>query len=229
MRFNGVIFDMDGTLLDTLEDLAVSMNKVLSRFGYPVHRIQDYRYFLGEGMEMLVRRALPGDNNDEEIIKDCIRAMREEYSRGWRESSKPYSGIPELLDFLEQHDIPRAVLSNKPHDFTVEMAEVLLPRWDFCDIRGESPVTPRKPNPAAALEIAAGMELLPGDVLYLGDSGIDMQTSNKAGMYSVGALWGFRTGEELIGNGAKKLVRRPEEVITVITGNNNGKLNTWME
>ncbi len=219
MKFSGVIFDMDGTLLDTLEDLAGSMNNVLKSFGYPGHPVVAYRYFLGEGMEMLVRRALPtGVSDKTAAIGDLISAMQEEYKRRWRKSSKPYPGIPGLLDFLELHDVPKAILSNKPHDFTVEMAEVLLPRRSFCDIRGESPVTLRKPNPAAALDIAAKIGVPPGDILYLGDSGIDMQTAVGAGMYPVGALWGFRAAEELKANGAKALVRRPGEVISLLKG-----------
>lgn len=221
MKFGGVILDMDGTLLDTLEDLASSMNNVLTRFGYPIHPIEAYRYFVGEGMENLVRKVLPADKYDQNILEDCVTAMQEEYGRRWTENSKPYPGIHELLDFLELYNIPKAVLSNKPHSFTVEMAETLLPVWTFYDIRGESPTTLRKPNPAAALEIARGMGVLPENIIYIGDSGIDMRTATKAGMYPLGALWGFRTEEELRLNGAKALARGPEEVIPVIRGNCN--------
>ena len=123
MRFKGVILDMDGTLLDTLGDLANSMNIVLERFGYPIHPVEAYRYFVGEGMEMLVRRALPVGSDNGETVKACMAAMNSEYGLRWAESSRLYPGIRELLDYLESHNIPKAVLSNKPHDFTRAMAE----------------------------------------------------------------------------------------------------------
>ncbi|NLO25389.1 MAG: HAD family hydrolase [Clostridiales bacterium] len=219
MRFKGVILDMDGTLLDTLGDLANSMNIVLERFGYPIHPVEAYRYFVGEGMEMLVRRALPVGSDNGETVKACMAAMNSEYGLRWAESSRLYPGIRELLDYLESHNIPKAVLSNKPHDFTRAMAEAFLYEWDFFQVRGESPLTPRKPNPAAALEIASGMGLKPEKIIYLGDSSIDMQTAVRAGMYPVGALWGFRTEEELRLNGARSLVEKPEDVISIFLRN----------
>lgn len=218
MRFKGVILDMDGTLLDTLDDLAGCMNRVLQRRGYPVHPVDSYRYFVGEGMEMLVRRALPEGCNCEDTVKECIADMREEYRENWSEGAQPYPGIPELLDFLEHRKIPKAILSNKPDGFTKLMAEDLLGGWDFCEVRGEGPDTPRKPNPTAALEMVGRMGIQPHNILYLGDSRTDMQTANRAGMYAVGALWGFRTAEELTKNGARQLVKTPEDVIPIITG-----------
>lgn len=218
MRFGGVIFDMDGTLLDTIEDLASCMNRVLERYGYPAHPVDSYRYFVGEGMEMLVRRALPDGRDDRETVARCLADMHKEYGSGWACCSKLYPGIGELLDFLEDNRIPKAVLSNKPDGFTKDMAEALLGQWTFFEIRGERPPTPRKPDPASALEIAAGMGVPPQRVLYLGDSGIDMQTAARAGMYPVGALWGFRSADELKLNGARALVKTPGEVISIISG-----------
>lgn len=213
MRFGGVIFDMDGTLLDTIDDLANSMNRVLERHGYPMHPVDAYRYFVGEGMEMLVRKALPIGRDDRKTIAECLAAMHKEYGRGWADRSKLYPGIRELLDFLEGQKIPKAILSNKPDGFTKTMTKAFLSEWTFCEVRGESPSTPRKPNPAAALEIASGMGHKPENIVYIGDSSIDMQTASRAGMYSVGALWGFRTADELKSNGARVLVERPEDAI----------------
>jgi phosphoglycolate phosphatase len=218
MRFNGIIIDMDGTLLDTLEDLANSMNKVLKGLGYPVHPVEAYRYFTGDGMEMLARRALPEGCECEETVKRCMKEMDKEYSLHCRENTKLYPGVGELLDWLEGHRVPKAALSNKPDGFTKNMAEEFLSQWTFSEIRGESPSTPRKPNPATALEIAAGMGLEPGSILYLGDSRTDMQTAVRAGMYAVGALWGFRTAKELTENGAGILVETPQDVIPIIAG-----------
>jgi phosphoglycolate phosphatase len=218
MRFNGIIIDMDGTLLDTLEDLANSMNKVLKALGYPVHPVEAYRYFTGDGMEMLARRVLPGGCECEETVKRCMEEMDKEYNLHCRENTKLYPGIRELLDWLEDKRVPKAVLSNKPDGFTKAMAKEYLSEWTFSEIRGEGPSTPRKPDPAAALEIAAGMGLEPGRILYLGDSRIDMQTAARAGMYAVGALWGFRTAKELTENGAGILVETPKDVIPIMVG-----------
>jgi phosphoglycolate phosphatase len=218
MECRGVILDMDGTLLDTIEDLANCMNRVLERHGYPVHPVDSYRYLVGEGMEMLVRRALPTGRDDRETVARCLADMHEEYGSGWACRSKLYPGIGELLDFLEGKKIPKAVLSNKPDDFTKAMAEAFLGQWTFFEVRGERPSSPRKPDPAAAVEIAAGMGVPPQNILYLGDSGIDMQTAARAGMYPVGALWGFRSADELKLNGARALVKTPGEVISIISG-----------
>ncbi len=218
MRYDGVIFDMDGTLLDTLDDLANSMNSVLARFGYPVHPVESYRYFVGEGMEMLARKALPKGCDFEETVSQCVAAMNKEYHMRCSECTKLYDGISQLLDRLEEYKIPKAVLSNKPDAFTKIMAGVFLSEWTFTEVRGEGPSTPRKPNPAAALDIASGMGIHPGNILYLGDTGIDMQTANRSGMYAVGALWGFRNAEELKLNGARTLVQSPGEVISIVNG-----------
>ena len=144
--------------------------------------------------------------------------MDKEYNLHCRENTKLYPGIGELLDWLEDKRVPKAVLSNKPDGFTKAMAKEYLSEWTFSEIRGEGPSTPRKPDPAAALEIAAGMGLEPGRILYLGDSRIDMQTAARAGMYAVGALWGFRTAKELTENGAGILVETPKDVIPIMVG-----------
>jgi phosphoglycolate phosphatase len=218
MRFNGVILDMDGTLLDTLDDLANSMNRVLALYGYPVHPVKSYRYFVGDGMEMLAKRVLPAGCGGEEAVRECMEAMDKEYQLRFFECTKLYPGIPELLDWLEEHRIQKAVLSNKPDAFTRAVAKEFLSEWTFSQIRGEGPLTPRKPNPAAALEIALGMDIKPGNILYLGDTGTDMRTAGRAGMYAVGALWGFRTAKELAQNGAREIVETPRDVIPIIIG-----------
>jgi phosphoglycolate phosphatase len=213
MEFKAVIFDMDGTLLDTLQDLADSMNQVLKRFGYPEHPREAYKYFVGQGMDILVRKALPPEHLYESLIPQCIEAMREEYGKNWDRSTRPYPGIPELLDALTQKEIPMAILSNKPHDFTQFVAARLLAKWTFPVILGARPGVPKKPDPAGALEIADILKLSPKEILYLGDTGTDMQTATAAGMFPVGVLWGFRTESELLAEGAKVLIERPQELL----------------
>ena len=217
MKYKAVLFDLDGTLLNTLEDLADSTNCVLQRLGFPVHASHAYKYFVGDGMMNLVRRALPeGSGNDEELAAKCLAAVKEEYARRWRDKTRPYPGVPEMLDALKQRGIKLVVLSNKPDEFTKLTVETLLSRWTFDAVLGERPSVARKPDPAGAFEIARMIGVPPGEFLYLGDTATDMCTAVSAGMYPVGALWGFRTAEELTANGAKTLIREPAELLHLL-------------
>ena len=212
-----VVCDLDGTLLDTLEDLADSMNSVLARLGFPTHGEEAYKYFIGEGMENLVRRALPEPARGEPAtVARCLGSMREEYGRRWKMRSKPYEGIPELLDILAERRIEMAVLSNKPDDFTKSMVAELLPGHPFAVVLGERPSVPRKPDPAAAVEIALRLRIPPAEFLYLGDTSIDMITACAAGMFAVGALWGFREADELMAHGARKLLSSPIQLLELL-------------
>ena len=215
--FRAIILDLDGTLLDTLEDLADSMNGTLSHFGFPVHALEKYKYFVGNGIEKLVKRSLPGSaKNDPQAISQCLEMMRQTYERNWNVKSRPYPGIPELLDSLSVRGLNMAVLSNKPHDFTLKIIEKLLPAWRFDPIMGERPPIPRKPDPSSALEIANRLGVEPAGFLFLGDTATDMKTANAAGMFAVGALWGFRNAEELIASGAGKLIAKPAELLELL-------------
>ncbi len=218
MKYKGIIFDLDGTLLDTIEDLADSMNSVLAKHGFPEHPVSSYKIFVGNGMEVLVRRALPENVKDEELVMKCLSAMREEYGKRWDNKTRPYDGINELLDRLAEEGIKTAVLSNKPHDFTEVIVNKYFPDHKFEAVLGQRSSVPPKPDPAGALEISRLMGIPPENILYLGDSNTDMKTANAAGMYAVGALWGFRTAEELKENGAKALVSKPSEVLDIIEG-----------
>lgn len=212
-----VLFDLDGTLLDSLADLAHSMNTVLERAGLPQHPVASYRYFVGDGMETLARRVLPPERHDDATVRQTIAAMREEYAGRWAEQTRPYPGIPQLLDALASRGIAMAILSNKPDDFTQKVVATLLGGWRFRQVRGVRADGVKKPDPAGALAIADQLGIRPPDFLYLGDTNTDMLTANRAGMYAVGALWGFRTAEELQKNGAKALIARPHELLQLLT------------
>ncbi len=216
MRYRAILFDLDGTLLDTIRDLADSMNAVLQRCGLPGHGCEAYKQFVGDGMDVLVRRALPENRRDRETVDGCLLAMRAEYSSRWRQQTRSYEGIPDLLDALRDLQIRMAILSNKADDFTREMVRIFFPRWAFDAVVGARPDVPRKPDPTAALGIARGLGIPPGQILYLGDSGTDMQTARAAGMLPVGALWGFRTAAELRANGAQVLIKRPMELLGLL-------------
>jgi len=208
-----VMFDLDGTLLDTLEDLADSMNAVLMRLGLPGHPVEAYKHFVGDGMPNLVRRALPDDRRDGTAIELGSQAMREEYAKRWRAKSRPYEGVPEMLDGLFERGLKVTILSNKPDDFTRMTVEALLPDWEFRVVRGVLPDVPRKPDPAAALRIAKELSIPPEDFLYCGDTDTDMKTAAAAGMVPLGALWGFRDASELRKAGAAILLERPEDLL----------------
>jgi len=213
MKYRAVLFDLDGTLLDTLEDLADSMNAALSAGGFPPHPVSRYKDFVGEGVEFLAYSALPEKHRDEATLAECIKRMRREYGLRWDHKTKPYSGIPELLTEMEKRNIKKAILSNKPDDFTKKVAGRFLKDWSFEIILGSQTAFPKKPDPAAALSIAENMDFDSREFLYLGDTKIDMLTAVAAGMFPVGALWGFRSRQELIESGAKKLIQKPEELL----------------
>jgi phosphoglycolate phosphatase len=216
MNFKAILFDLDGTLLNSIEDLTDSMNQVLSRFGFSGHDQEAYKYFVGDGVESLIRRAIPADRVDEKIVAQCVVAMREEYGRRWDKKTRPYPGIPELLDALCQRGFPMTILSNKIQDFTELCVSRLLSKWSFQIILGVRPTVPKKPDPTAALEIAEAMGLTPDQFLYLGDTSTDMQTAVGAGMFPLGALWGFRTAQELMAHGAKALLEKPLDLLQYI-------------
>mgnify|MGYP001110121513 CR=1 FL=1 len=211
--FGGVLFDLDGTLLDTLEDLANSMNTALHRLGFEGHPVADYRYYVGDGTEILARRVLPPTHRNERTVEQCVEAMLAEYQKRWHEKTRPYTGVPDLLDALMARRIPMAILSNKKHEFTQLTVSRLLPNWQFTAVVGAKPGVPKKPDPTAALQIAADLHLQPENLLYVGDTNTDMQTATAAGMYPVGALWGFRTEEELRATGAKAIIARPQDLL----------------
>jgi len=216
MTFKAVIFDLDGTLLDTIEDLADSMNSVLAKNGYPVHDIEAYKYFVGDGVRNLVQRALPEDKRSPEEIDRSLAAMQAEYAERWANKTVPYPGITGLLDGLAEKGLRCAVLSNKPDASTKQIIDKLLSDWTFYPVFGERQGVPKKPDPAGALEIAHILGVRPEECLYIGDTGVDMKTANDAGMYAVGVLWGFRKKDELLENGAKVLVKEPSEILKLL-------------
>ena len=216
-KFKAILFDLDGTLLDTLVDLADAMNAALAKMGFAVHPADSYRYFVGDGIENEARRALPKDHLDEKTVAECVSIAEKEYHRRWSENTAPYRGIPELLLGLDERGIRKAVLSNKPDKFTQVMVSKLLAKWRFEIVRGAMPSIPKKPDPTGALQIADELGIDAGKFIYLGDTDTDMRTANAAGMYAVGALWGFRTAEELKANGAKVLAERPGDVLKLFT------------
>lgn len=215
-EFKAILFDLDGTLLDTLNDLANAMNRTLEAMGFVPHPVEAYKHFVGDGIENEAKRALPHNHLDEKTLAKCIELTRAEYARCWAEHTKPYPGVGELLGDLTQRSVIMAILSNKPDDFAKLMVEKLLPYGQFEIVRGAIDGVPIKPDPAAAEAIAKQLNIPPKNFLYLGDTNTDMKTANNAGMFPVGALWGFRTPDELLENGAKQLVYNPADILTFL-------------
>ena len=200
MPFRAVIFDLDGTLLDTLADIGESANAALEQLGYPTHPLDQYRTFVGDGVSVLMQRILPESERDPAMVARGVEAFKEVYGRNWNRRSRPYDGVIEMLDDLVARKIPVAVLSNKPQDFTEQCVREFLPRHSFTAVLGQREGIPTKPDPVGALEIAGNLKLSPAEIVYLGDTSVDMQTASRAGMYAVGAAWGFRSVEELKAN-----------------------------
>ena len=215
MTLKVVLFDLDGTLLNTLESIASSTNKVLDRFGFPQHPTNAYKYFVGDGREVLVRRVLPEQHRDGAMVAEVLACINKEYDEHWEYNTTPYEGVPELLRTLAARGIKMAVLSNKQDKHAKLEIARFLPQTKFEVVQGVLPSVPKKPDPSAALSIAGQLDIPPGEFLYLGDTDTDMQTANAAGMYAVGVLWGFRTADELISNGAKVLVKKPHQLFEV--------------
>ena len=214
MSYKAVIFDLDGTLLDTLQDIADSVNRVLRAMGFPIHKVDTFRFFVGDGSRMLIKRALPENERMDESVERHLVAFQQDYAKAWDVKTKPYAGIPELLNHLQQADIRMAVCSNKPHAFTVLCVEKLLGQWPFDPIFGQSSRYPKKPEPDSALAIADGMGIAPSNILFVGDSGVDMQTAVAANMLPVGAAWGFRPEKELLENGCQFVAHKPLDIIS---------------
>lgn len=216
MSRRAVLFDLDGTLLDSLKDIADSTNTVLKKWGFAAHPVAAYRNFVGDGKDTLARRVIPESSRDETTIAGLLADMKAEYAQHWADTTRPYDGIAELLDALTAKGISLNILSNKPHHFSQLMVSQMLGSWHFEVIVGARPDTPKKPNPSTALKIAKKLAIPPEDFLFLGDSDIDIKTATAAGMFPVGALWGFRTREELLASGAKALIKQPGELLKLL-------------
>ena len=216
MQFKAICFDLDGTLLDSLADLASCTNKILLNRGFPEHPEAAYRYFVGEGAKMLMTRVLPEEVRSKSLIEECQQDFEATYRECWDKQTVPYENIPELLNALQRRKLKLTVLSNKPHEFTLLAVNKLLPSWYFDMILGQREGVPRKPDPAGMLEICEKMKIPPGSFIYLGDTATDMKTSVAAGCFSVGVLWGFRSEEELRDNGANAIVKDPLNVLELL-------------
>ena len=218
MKFSAVIFDLDGTLLDSLPDIAAAANEVLQQQGFPIHSLDAYRYLVGEGVVRLFVKALPQDQAGESLVADCVRRFHETYDRTWNLHSRSFEGIAQLLTELTRRQMALAVLSNKPHEFTRKCVEHYLGRFPFQAVEGTRDGMARKPDPAPAVAIAAQLALPASEFAFVGDTAVDMQTATAAGMYAIGASWGYREVDELQAAGARTVIDCPAQLVDLLDG-----------
>lgn len=215
------IFDLDGTLADTLESMAAVANELMDEIGLERQPVDHFRYYCGEGANMLVRRCLK-DAGDPQLMyyEEVCRKYRERFNADPLYKVRIYQGIPELLDRLKKQGTALAVCSNKPHDAAVKVVgELFGNTFDF--VIGQSEEIRRKPAPDGPLKAAEVLGVKPEECLYIGDTKTDMQTGNAAGMHTVGVLWGFRDRQELQENGAGVIIENPKELLKIYEEYNN--------
>lgn len=210
-----VIFDLDGTLLNTLEDLADSTNAALKKLRFPEHALDAYRYFVGDGMDVLAARVLPESQKSPENINMLVTEMKAEYRARRFDKTQPYNGICEALQNLNSMGISLAVLSNKNNDFTNEIVEYYFGSNTFRLAIGAG-IFAKKPDPAGVVHILKTLQFTPSESLFIGDTSTDMKTAKAASVYAAGALWGFRDAKELLSNGADVLVSNPNEITELV-------------
>lgn len=211
MKIKTVIFDLDGTLLDTLEDLADASNEVLHIHGYPEHPVEEYKTFVGDGLQTLMARITP-DKASKDDIANCCQTFMKVYADRWDKKTKPYEGISRMLDMLRESGKRCCVLSNKPHAFTIHCVQRYFSAGSFDHVFGQRDGVPRKPDPSGCFEIAKLTDTPTRNCVYVGDTSVDMQTGKGSGMFTIGVSWGFRKKEELLTHGADLIVDHPEEI-----------------
>jgi len=211
--FEGVIFDLDGTLLDSLEDIANAANEVLRELGKDALPIDRYRVLVGDGVGVLMERILPNAADDAEFRLECMHRFEHHYQLHWNKRSKPYDGIDNLLNSLVQSGMALAVFSNKPDAFTKKCVEHFFPQVPFFSVLGQSNRFPKKPDPSGGLWIASQMGVAIDRIAYVGDTNTDMKTAVGAGFFAIGVAWGFRTRQELESSGARVVYNDPSALL----------------
>lgn len=214
MKYRCCIFDLDGTLINSLADLAAASNYMLKKEGFPTFPTERYRYFVGRGVPKLIETVVPEPSRSPETLAASRRLFDAYYHVHALDHTGPYDGIPAMLTAFKERGLTLAVVSNKPDDFVRQIVRSIFPGV-FATVQGQRAGVPRKPDPAMALGACREMGAQPAQCLYFGDSGVDMQTAVAAGMTAVGVLWGFRERDELTKAGARHLIAAPEEALAL--------------
>lgn len=211
--YRAAIFDLDGTLIDSLEDLADSANAMLKSYGFPTHPVDPYRYFVGNGSRKLIERCLPKEQgSDPAFVDEALARYKDIYAQHTQDKTHVYDGIPDMLAELQKRHIPLGICTNKHQSAAEDIVSAMFPAGTFQSVMGDQKGLPRKPDPKKVLMIAESFGVAPADVAYFGDTSVDMDTAHNAGFLPVGVLWGFRPKEELVEHGAKVLLETPMEL-----------------
>lgn len=219
MKKKLVIFDLDGTLLNTIEDLGHAANYALEKNGFSTHTIASYPFFVGNGVRRLITRVLPEEFRKEDIIDKLLRDFKEYYDEHCCDFTKPYNGVSELLQDLRDQDIRLAVASNKYQSAVDKIIGHFFPEIEFFSIEGQKEGVNVKPDPSVVFAILGGARVRKNEVLYVGDSGVDMETARRACIDSVGVTWGFRPEKELVESHAGVIIHKPEDILGLIEDN----------
>ncbi|MBQ7609245.1 MAG: HAD family hydrolase [Desulfovibrionaceae bacterium] len=214
-----LIFDLDGTILNTLDDIGNACNFALRHFGYPPHPLKAYEQMVGNGFIVLVMRALPqglAESMPQEDFTNILNVAKNHYAEHMCERTEPYGDLPSVLKTLADASIRLCVLSNKPEPMTQALVAHYYPNVPFFRVLGGRPDFPLKPDPSRLLSLLDELGLSPADTLFVGDSNVDMQTAHAAGMEAIGVAWGFRGARELLNHGASKLIESPAELLTLL-------------
>ena len=210
-----VIFDLDGTVCNTIDDLADSTNHAMRTLGHPTHDVSAYKYFVGNGIPKLIYRALPEDHRSEEEHAKAMKLMLDYYAVHYADKSVPYEGVPEMLKALKEKGIHIAICTNKAHHMATEIAEKIF-GGVFDRVIGQTSDRPLKPDPFSTNEIIKEFGATPAETVFIGDSGVDMKTAVNSKTHSIGVTWGFRTVEELKENGAGHIADTPSDILNII-------------
>jgi phosphoglycolate phosphatase len=216
MKHKGVIFDLDGTLTDTLGDIAASMNKALEKHGFPSLKTAEYTERVAWGMRRLAFLCLPEDTRNDETVGQVATDAMKFYNDAPLVYTKPYPGIPELIAALKGKKIKTAILTNKPDPTAQFVVSGLFPQGSFDIVRGEISGRPRKPDPACVWDLVVDLGLSPADIIFAGDSEVDIETAVSSGCYPLGVSWGYRSRDTIIKAGARRIIDKPEELLELL-------------
>lgn len=209
------IFDLDGTLLNTLEDLADAANHVLAKHHYPTHPVDAYRYFVGNGMPTLIQRILPKEHRDEDTFNTCLHEFLEYYTIHMHDKTTVYDGLTEVLETLQRQHIKLAVATNKVHSALAPLMANFFPTVQWAALFGQRAGVPVKPDPQVVYDILKATGCTKEETLYFGDTAVDMDTAHSAGLKAVGVLWGYRPRTELEEAKADTIIQNPQEILNL--------------
>ena len=208
------VFDLDGTLIDSLADIAEATNFAMRKLGFPEHPLNEFNYMVGDGVKILIERALPDDR--QELFEQALKLYNDYYNENYTVKTYVYKGITETLKQLKSMGIKLAVASNKTHCFTEVIIKNYFGNDTFDAVYGKSDERPVKPDPAILNAILSDMSIAPSEAIMIGDTSIDINTGKNAGVRSIGCLWGFRSMEELTSAGADFIAEKPEDIVKFI-------------